>query len=270
MNFLAPHTLLLFLATGVFSGLAAGLMGVGGGLVNVPALYYMFKVAGYPPDLCFHMALGTSLAIIVFTSLSAARTHHKKGNLILRVTLVAGFLGVVGSFVAALTAINLSGTVLKIAFAVLLYGAAVKMFTGKKTDEAGVVDEMRTETWRLGIIGISSGILAGFFGIGGGLVGVPMFILWGKLPPHKAVGSSSGMVCILGLFGALGYAISNPPVPLANCVGYVHIPAWILVAASSILFAHLGAVIATKASPRVLSIIFACGLLVVATKMLIG
>jgi uncharacterized protein len=261
--------ILAFLGIGVFSGLAAGLMGVGGGLINVPGLYYVFVALGYPQQHCFHMALGTSLAIIVFTSTSAARTHYVKGNFIPRVMLIAGIAGIAGAFGSSILALNLSDTVLKKAFAVVLYLAAVRIFT-KKPPAEGVNDEMRLEVWRLAIIGLGSGLLAGLFGIGGGLVGVPLFMLWAKISPHQSVGSSSGMVVILALFGAIGYATGHIPVenPLPGFVGYINLIAWISVAASSILTARVGATLAAKSSPRTLSIIFACGLVIVATKML--
>lgn len=269
MGVLPPLHILLYLLTGVGSGLAAGLMGVGGGLVNVPALYYVFQAAGYPADQCFHLALGTSLAIIVVTSSSAAWTHRASGNLIGRVSIVAGFGGIAGSLVASLLAVQTPDNMIKKAFALLLFAAAFRLVRRKDktfTASAG----LRLETWRLAMIGLASGVLAGFFGIGGGLVGVPMFILWVGLPPHKAIGSSSGMVVILGAFGALGYLISSPPQPMDFSLGYVNFPAWILVAGSSILFAHLGARIATRTSPRKLTILFACGLILVAVKMLIS
>ena len=267
METLSLAHVILYLLVGVASGLAAGLMGVGGGLVNVPGLYYGFRLAGYPTEHCFKMALGTSLAIIVITSASSARTHRNNGNLIPRVSLIAGFWGIAGAFAASLTAINLSDSILKKAFAILLLLAAYKIFTRKKKESEGA-NEMQTQWWRLAIIGIASGILAGFFGIGGGLMGVPLFMLWARIPPHKAVGSSAGMVVILAAFGALGYLISSPGVLLPYSLGYVNFPAWISVACSSIIAAHFGAVLAAKSSPKVLSIIFGIGLLAVAAKMI--
>ena len=268
MELLTPLYILLLLVAGVFSGLAAGLMGVGGGLINVPALYYVFQAAGYPQDTCFHMALGTSLAIIVFTSSSSARTHNEHNNVLWRVALIAGFGGILGSLGASFTAVTLSDTLLKKAFAVVMYLAALRMMTRK---QPAIQEDlvMRTETWRLLIIGLASGVFAGFFGIGGGLVGVPLFMMWANLSPHQSVGSSSAMVVILGLFGALGYALSTPPQHLAYNLGYVNIPGWILIACSSILAAHFGAKIAAKTKPKTLTIIFACGLILVGTKMLL-
>jgi uncharacterized membrane protein YfcA len=127
---------------------------------------------------------------------------------------------------------------------------------------------MRLEIWRLSIIGLLSGIFAGFLGIGGGLVGVPLFMLWCRISPHKSVGSSSAMVVILGLFGALGYAVSTPPIHLPYSLGYVNFPGWILIGSLSILAAHFGAKIAAKTKPKTLTIIFACGLIAIGIKML--
>ena len=267
---LSVLSIVIFLVTGVASGLAAGLMGVGGGLINVPALYYVFQTLGYPQEHCLHMALGTSLAIIIFTSTSSARTHYKKGNLIPRVALTAGVGGVLGALAASLIAVRLSDTILRIAFALFLYLAAARLILNKQPEADTTEADFRLGFPLLAAIGLGSGILSGFFGIGGGLIGVPLFILAAKLTPHKAVGSSSGMVVILAIFGALGYAFSTPPVPLANTFGFVQIPAWILVASSSILSAHFGAVIASKVSSKKLTIIFVIGLVLVATKMLLG
>jgi len=269
MELLNIVNVLLCLVTGIFSGLAAGLMGVGGGLVNVPALYFVFQQAGYPKEQCFHLALGTSLTIIILTSLSAAKTHYTKGNLILRVSLICGFMGIAGSFAASLTAVNLSDSLLKKAFAVMLIVAGIQMLT-KKNPPNPSESEMNLETWRLGIIGLGSGILAGFFGIGGGLIGVPLFVLWSKMGQHKAVGSSSGMVIILAVFGALGYALSKPPIPMDYSFGYINFPACLMVAATSIVFASIGARLAAKVNARVLTIIFVCVAGLIALKMIIS
>lgn len=260
--------IVLLLLTGTFSGLVAGLMGVGGGLINVPALYFVFQMVGYPRENCFHMALGTSLAIIIFTSSSAARIHYQNQNVNFKVAIIAGITGIIGSFAASLTAVSLSDSVLKKAFAVLLFAAAIRLLT-KKQKSVAQHQDIRLEVWRLSLIGISSGMLAGFFGIGGGLVGVPLFILWVNLSPHKAVGSSSLMVVILALFATIGYAVSSPPAPLAMSIGYVNLPAWILVSCSSILAAYFGAKIAARTSAKTLTFIFVGGLVLVATKMLI-
>ena len=268
MELFTVTNILLLLLTGILSGLLAGLMGVGGGLVNVPALYYVFQMVGYPKENCFHMALGTSLAIIIFTSSSAARTHHNNQNVNIKVALIAGATGIIGSFAASLIAVNLSDSLLKKAFAILLYVAAIRLIT-KKPKNNVAQKEIRPETSRLAIIGVLSGLLAGFFGIGGGLVGVPLFILWIHLSPHKAIGSSSLMVVILSISAALGYALSSPAVQLPMSWGYVNLPAWILVSCSSILAAYFGAKIAASVSARTLTFIFVGGLIVVATKMLI-
>ena len=267
MDILSVENIALCLAAGLFSGLAAGFMGVGGGLVNVPALYFVFQAAGYPQELCFHLALGTSLAIIVFSSTSSARTHFRNGNLLLPVATIAGLCGIIGSFAAASTAVILSDTLLKKAFAVLLLAAAIRLFRGRKTP-APIEGEVRLEPWRLAAIGLAAGVLAGFFGIGGGLVGVPLFILWAKIPPHKAIGSSSGMVVILSAAGAIGYALSTPSQHLAYSIGFVNLPGAALIAVSSIYFAGLGANLAARSTPGKLTVIFVIGLVLVGFKML--
>lgn len=271
MEILNLTYILLLLGAGIFSGLAAGLMGVGGGLINVPALFYIFKAMDHPQSESWFYATGTSLAIIILTSLSAARTHYSSKNLLIRVSVIAGLFGALGSSIAVSIAVNMSDVVLRISFAILLFAAGIKLAARKeKKTEATLESEFQLQVWKLGIIGFFSGILAGFFGIGGGLIGVPLFMIWSKLTPHKAIGSSCGMVVILSVFGALRNALETVQVPMEFSIGYINLPAWILTACSSILAAHFGARLANRAKAKTLTIIFACGLFATGIKMLIG
>lgn len=230
--------LLVYLALGLAAGFVAGLLGVGGGLVMVPVLAWAFAAQGFATDYNIHMALATSLAVIVPTSISSLRAHHAHGAvdwLAVR-RIVPGILA--GTLLGSLAAAWLSGTWLKAFFTVFLFYAATQMLLGFKPKPTREMPGWPGMTLAGSIIGLVSS----WVGIGGGTLSVP-FLSWCNAGLRRAIGTSSAIGFPIAVAGTLGYVISGqaavglPPASL----GFVYLPALVAIAAGSWLTAPLGA-----------------------------
>ncbi len=252
---------------GALAGILAGLLGIGGGLVIVPILVFSLEFQGITHELIMHLALGTSMASIVFTSVSSLRAHHKRGAV--RWDVVKGITGgiLLGAFLGAETAALLSTDMLKAFFAVFLYYVGVQMFTGKKPKPE------RRMPGKIGIFGVGGviGMVSSLVGIGGGTMSVP-FMLWCNITLHQAIGTAAAIGFPIAVAGAAGYiraGFSHPALP-AGCLGFVYLPALSGLIITSVATAPLGAKLAHSLPVARLKQVFACLLLVVGTRMLIS
>jgi uncharacterized membrane protein YfcA len=257
----------LYIILGAVAGLLAGLLGVGGGLVIVPVLVVLFTGQGLPAPNILHLALGTSLASIMFTSVSSLRAHHAKGavnwQIFRRITpgIVAGTL--FGTWVAA----QLSTRFLKGFFVVFLYYVAVRMLRGAKPEPAR---QLPGNAGMFGIGGLVGGI-SSLVGIGGGSMSVP-FMVWCNIPMRIAIGTSAAIGFPIALAGAAGYilnGLSAPGLPPAS-LGFVYLPPLIGISIASILTAPLGARMAHALPVASLRKGFALFLIIIGTRMLSG
>lgn len=258
--------LISYLALGSFAGILAGLLGVGGGLVIVPVLVYLFTAQGMPSPVIVHLALGTSLASIMFTSISSLRAHHARGSvdwrIFRRITpgILAGTFG--GSWVAA----QLSTPFLKGFFVAFLFYVALQMLLHVKPRPTRQLPEAA------GMFGAGSliGGISSLVGIGGGSMSVP-FMVWCNIPMHTAIGTSASIGFPIALAGAAGYlvnglsALGRPPASL----GFIYLPALFGISIASILTAPLGARLAHTLPVPSLKKAFALLLLLMGTKMLV-
>ena len=249
--------LIIYLLIGAIAGFAAGLFGVGGGLIIVPILYIVFTQMHYDPSIIMHMALGTSLATIIVTSISSVSAHHKKGAVLWQVFRNLAPCLALGAFLGAGIADYLSGQGLQLLIGCFAIWVAFKMFRG-----AGVaVDPQRrmpSAPMQLaagGGIGIASAI----FGIGGGSLTVPYLNRHGVVM-QKAVATSAACGLPIAVAGALGFMWfgKQADVAVPNTIGYVHIYAFIGISVMSFITAKLGAKVAHMLSPAMLKKCFAC------------
>ncbi|MET0436928.1 MAG: sulfite exporter TauE/SafE family protein [Devosia sp.] len=254
------------LATGVVSGVAAGLLGIGGGAVIVPALSSALLWMGFDSDVVQHVAVGTSLAIIIPTGIMSARAHHKRGALDMDVfKLWAPFI-VAGTFIGGLMAGWYSGDVLRIVFAVMAFVIAANIVFSFQTKLMGHLHSSKpTHRGAAFVVGYLSSLM----GIGGGSLTVPTLVAFGQTM-HKAVGTSAAIGVAIALSGTLGFLISGwgvddlPPLSL----GYINIVALVLVGAMAAVFAPLGAALAHKLDQKTLKYVFAIFLVAVGLNML--
>ena len=257
---------LAMMATGMVSGVAAGLLGIGGGAVIVPALSTSMLIMGFDSDVVQHVAVGTSLAIIIPTGFVSARSHFKRGSLDVGVLKLWAPFIVVGTFVGGLMAGLFSGDVLRIVFAVMAFVIAANIVFGFQTRlMAHLKDSKATHRIAALIVGYISSLM----GVGGGSLTVPTLVAFGQTM-HKAVGTSAAIGVAIALSGTLGFLISGwgvsdlPPFSL----GYINVVALVLVGALAALFAPLGAALAHKMSPTRLKYVFATFLVAVGLNML--
>jgi uncharacterized membrane protein YfcA len=255
----------MYIALGAFAGVLAGLLGVGGGLIIVPVLTFIFTAQHLPDAHILHLALGTSLASIMFTSVSSLRAHHQRGAVdwfvVRRITLGIMFGTFGGSWIAA----QLSTHFLKVFFVVFLYYVAVQMLLNIKPKPHRQLPGRMAMFSVGGLIGIISSLV----GIGGGSMSVP-FLIWCNVAMHRAIGTSAAIGFPIALAGAAGYVVNGlsaelPPYSL----GFVYLPALIGVAATSIITAPLGARLAHSLPVGGLKKIFAILLIGMGTKMLL-
>uniref|UniRef100_C6DZF9 Probable membrane transporter protein n=1 Tax=Geobacter sp. (strain M21) TaxID=443144 RepID=C6DZF9_GEOSM len=257
---------LFYVALGAFAGVLAGLLGVGGGLVIVPVLTFIFTAQHLPEAHILHLALGTSLASIMFTSVSSLRAHHRRGAVEWTVVrrMSAGIL--VGTFSGSWVASQLSTRFLKGFFVVFLYYVALQMLLNIKPKPHRQLPGLTAMSGVGGVIGGVSSLV----GIGGGTMTVP-FLVWCNLALPRAIGTSSAVGFPIALAGAAGYLVNGLSANLPQySLGFVYLPALAGISAASMVTAPLGAKLAHSLPIDLLKKFFALLLLVMGTKMLLS
>ena len=259
--------ILALAALGCCTGFLAGLLGIGGGMVLTPVLTLLLAYAGIPIEHIVHVAIATSMGTILFTSLSSVRAHAKRGAVLWNVV----FAMAPGILVGGLLGAQISGALptfwVAMIFAVFVYFSAAKMFLNTKPTPS------RHLPGTAGMFGAGTviGVISALVGAGGGFISVP-FMTWCNVKMHNAVGTSAAFGFPIAFAGTIGYIISGwgltglPGWPYT--IGYIHLPALICVAATSIFFAPLGAKVAHATDTKPLKRIFACMLFVLASYML--
>lgn len=250
-----------YVLLGLFAGFVAGLLGVGGGLIIVPILVWLFEAQGINQH-AMHLALGTSLASILFTSLSSLRAHHARGSVDWQTLKRISPGIVIGTLIGAALAARLSPVPLKIFFVIFLFYAAGQMWWNFKLTAHRQLPEAPGMFAAGGLIGAVSS----WVGIGGGTLSVP-FQLWCNVPLHRAIGTSAAIGFPIALSGALGYAFAAPLHNLPGTLGYLHLIALAGIAAGSIVTAPLGARVAHALPVNKLKRIFALLLFALAVRM---
>lgn len=258
---------LLYVALGSVAGVLAGLLGVGGGILIVPALSVLFAWQQVPATFTLHLALGTSLASIVFTSLSSVRAHHERGAVDWRVLRRVTPGIVVGTLLGSAVAARLSARLLAVFFVVFLYYVAAQMLLDVRPKPS------RQLPGAGGMFGAGSliGGVSSLVGIGGGSMSVP-FLVWCNVSVRSAIGTSAAIGFPIALAGAVGYVANGLAVPALppHSLGFVYLPALVGVAFASMATAPLGARLAHALPVTSLKRLFALLLAGMATKMLAG
>ena len=256
---------LWYILTGSCAGLFAGLFGVGGGIIIVPMLTFVFTSQLLPPLHIAHLALGTSLATIMFTSVSSFRAHHGRGAVNWNVVKAISPGIVAGTFAGSWVAANLSTQFLKGFFVVFLYYVALQMLLGIRPAPH------RELPGKMGIFSAGSviGGISSLVGIGGGSLSVP-FLSWCNVPLISAIGTSAAIGLPIAVAGAAGYitsGIAADDLPKWS-LGFVYLPALLGVSIASICTAPLGARLAHTLPVGKLKKLFALLLIVMGTKLL--
>jgi uncharacterized membrane protein YfcA len=261
-----PLLIVELLALGLVSGFLAGLLGIGGGMLMVPVMTLILSQRGVDSGMAVKMAIATSMATILFTSISSVRAHHRRGAV--RWDLVLGLAP--GIALGGLTAgagifALLKGASLALVFALFVGFSAIQMLRNKKPSPSR---QMPGTAGQIGA-GAGIGLLSGLVGAGGGFVSVP-FMSWCNVPMHRAVATSAALGFPIALANTVGYLVGGRSLQpaLPGAFGYLYLPALLVVAAASVTMAPLGARTAHAMNVAQLKRAFACLLFVLAAYML--
>jgi uncharacterized membrane protein YfcA len=266
----------LLVAVGALSGFLAGLFGIGGGAILVPVFYECFRLAGVPVEVRMPLCIGTSLAIIIPTSIRSYGAHRARGAVDMEILKTWWLPVLIGVIAGSITARYAPERLFKIVFVMVAYSAAARLLLAR-------------ETWKFGddlprgplmkAYGFGVGILSTLMGIGGGLFSNLLMTFYGR-PIHQAVATSSALAVLISIPGALGYVYAGWPAaahypdvaalqwPFA--LGYVSLIGAILVMPTSLLTAGLGVRVAHAMSKRTLEVAFGCYLFIVGSRFVIS
>ncbi|MDR0828221.1 MAG: sulfite exporter TauE/SafE family protein [Desulfovibrio sp.] len=258
-------SIIVFLVLGSFAGVLAGLLGVGGGLVIVPMINYTFEIQGLTGTHTHYMALGTSLATIMCTSVSSMRGHHRKQAVLWDIVkqITPGIL--IGVLLGSRIAVYMPIGLLKILFVVFLLYVGTNMFLNIKPKASRSIPGWAGNSAAGGLIGLVSS----FVGIGGGSLSVP-YLTWCNIPVHQAIGTSAAIGFPIAVAGAVGYVLNGMGVEgmPGPHLGFVYLPAFFGIAAASIFTASLGVKLSHSLPVPKLKRAFAMLLYAMAVQML--
>jgi len=258
------------LITGLGVGFASGLLGVGGCFIMIPVQYYVLVAEGFDPKVAILTAFGTNLAVVLPTAISGSYRHSKKGAVLWRQGIAMGVTGAFTSWIGGFVAQMLPGQILKIIFGLAILFGAFRMLTAKpiKVEEKPPESLTPYIMWALPL-----GFACGLIGIGGGVLMVPVMVLALKFRMHQAVGTSTALMIFTSIGGISAYIYyglmaANSVVLPPYSVGYVNLLQWVLLAATSIPMAQVGALVAHKLPGKWLKYIFVAVMIYMALKMI--
>jgi uncharacterized membrane protein YfcA len=257
---------ILYLLTGAAAGVSAGLLGIGGGLIIVPILFFIFSAQAVASEHVMHMALATSLATIIVTSVSSAWAHHKRNAVLWPIVFNLSPGIIVGAWLGAMLASTLTSNILRPVFGLFELMVAIHLLANYTPGtHTSTISRTRSITGGIVIGGVSS-----IVGIGGGTLTVP-FLLWHNIPIKNAVASSAACGFPIAVAGTASYIVSgwNTEGLPAYTLGYVNLPAFALIIITSMITAPVGAGLAHRLPERTLRMFFALFLILLSLKMLL-
>jgi hypothetical protein len=258
----------ILIGGGLLAGFMSGLLGVGGGFIFAPVMYFVLQRSGVPDEIAILVAFGTSLAAAFPTVLTSAIGHTKKGNVIWRDAVIMGLCGTVTGFIGGTVATYLPVRVLTILFGIMLVIGAIRLVTSLPS---GKGEKMTTPL--AGSIGGVTGFMSGLLGVGGGTILVPMMVLLGKFTMKKATATSAAAIIFITLGGILSYLVNGlaAGVDLSAygfyLVGYIDIFMWVILILTAIPMVLLAVRVGGRVSDVWLRRIFFVLMIIIAVKM---
>jgi uncharacterized membrane protein YfcA len=266
----------LLVMTGALAGFLAGIFGIGGGAVLVPVLYECFRLVGVPLEVRMPLCIGTSLAIIIPTSIRSWQAHHKRGSVDMEILLKWAVPVLIGVIAGSMIARYAPEKLFKYVFVGVAWSAAARLLLGKENWRLG--DEMPKGLF-MKAYGFFIGLLSTLMGIGGGLFSNLLMTFYGR-PIHQAIGTSAGLAVLISIPGAIGYIYAGWPaaarfpevaaLQLPFAIGYISIIGALLVMPTSLLIAPLGVRVAHLLTKRKLEMAFGIYLLVVSSRFVVS
>jgi uncharacterized membrane protein YfcA len=257
---------LAYAVLGVIAGILSGLLGIGGGVITVPCLFYIYHLLGYPQPYLMQMAVATSLAAMILTTAAATWAHNRRKGVLWSILkkMVLGL--VIGSVVGALIAIWISGVVLEIFFGLFLCALAIRFYLQKNNKSS---THRLPGTPVLTLLSGCIGALSNLLGIGGGSLTVPMLVYF-KIPDKNAIGTSSATTLITSILGSISYMIFAWDESIGmDTIGLINIPSFLIVGVATFFLAPYGARLTHEISPQKVRKIFAIVLALTGISLII-
>lgn len=254
----------------MIAGILAGYFGVGGGIIIVPALIYVYPLFNFTSAYTVHIAIATSLFTIIFTTIASAYKHSKIKNIIWKVSLTIGIFSSISVFIFSKFVVNIPGNTLKKIFAVVLFLIAIRMLLTKTSNENNPDNKLLNINWIVCVlIGAVSGIISAFTGLGGGIIIIPMMHYFIKFPIKKAIGTSSAAIFLTALSGVLGYFVNVPvdAVLPKYSLGLVDTFSALPIIVASVPFSQVGVYLHKKSSSKFVLFAFAILIILVSVRM---
>jgi hypothetical protein len=262
-----PFEIICFIFLGILAGTASGMFGVGGGVIIVPLLSVVFQYLGFDKAYIIKYAIATSLSIMLFTSLSSFYFHLKNKNVIFEIIKKSVFFIILGTLLGAFFSHYLKSKILIIIFALFLFYISITLFFNFKIKKRKkiIFPSKKILAFLATIIGLKSSML----GLGGGVISIPMLLYFGY-PMRKAAGTTSFFTFVIALVGSVCYMILGLKVHTdKDFIGYIYVPAFILVSIFSFVFIKVGVKISNNIPNILLKKIFGILLFMIFLKMLI-
>ena len=258
-------TMIAMVLTGAFAGILAGLLGVGGGIVIVPVLFFVLQGLGIGAATAMLVATATSLLVIVPTSISSMRAHHKRGNVDWVLIKRWWPFMVAGVIAGSALALKVKGEVTSVVFGVVALLVAANMLFRAKA--APIAQQLPGITGQ-GLMAGTTGFFSVMMGVGGGTIGVPLLTSC-NYPPHRAVGTASFFGLLISIPGATAMLLADTPADAPQgMIGMVNLPGFLLIVPLTVLLAPVGAWIGSKLDPVMLKRVFAIFLCISGGRML--
>lgn len=262
--------ILLLIVTGIVAGLMAGMLGLGGGFIMVPAQFWILQHMGIASDIAMLVAIGTSVAVIVPTSISGTYIHHRNRNVVWKAGLIIGGFGVLGSLIGSSIAVGLPLGIITFVFVTVLIATAIRMLI---SPEPSCMANIQSDSIiAFACTGFLTGLLSGMLGIGGGIVLVPALYCLFSFTMHRSVATSASTMMLTSSAAALSYifyGLDIPGLPPFS-LGYVNILNLIVLSSVSIPMSGIGARISVSMEGFYIRYIFIVMLILISLKMAMG
>tara|TARA_A100001011_G_scaffold133234_1_gene140421 strand:- start:3983 stop:4813 length:831 start_codon:yes stop_codon:yes gene_type:complete len=257
--------LLIMSVTALFAGFFAGFFGIGGGIITVPCLFYIFGAVGIDKSFIMHLAVGTSFAIIVPTAMMSVFTHYKHKAVDFGVVKTYGIFVVIGVIIGTFFAASMNTKSLVLFFSVIMYLLALNLIFLKDKTKIKLKFTLLQRT----VLGFIVGFVSSLMGIGGAIMNVPILKFVGYTI-NKAIGSAASIGFLIAVFGCLGFLISGimikTDIPLST--GFINIPAFLIFIPITIVMAKVGATTVHKMKKEIIAKLFGLFLIIIASRFL--